>query len=60
MMLCLLSITGCTDKAEKEETETSEEEIVEESLVKTVEFDGKQMDYIRFGNKDGNTLVIFH
>ncbi|MBQ1368576.1 MAG: alpha/beta hydrolase, partial [Firmicutes bacterium] len=58
MMLCLLSITGFTDKAEKEETETSEEEIVEESLVKTVEFDGKQVDYIRFGNKDGNTLVI--
>lgn len=58
LMLCLSTITGCTNSVEKEETETSEEEIVEESLVKTVEFDGKQMDYIRFGNKDGNTLVI--
>ena len=46
LMMCLLVLAGCDQKAE------------EESLVKTVEFDGKQMDYIVFGNKDGNKLVI--
>ena len=46
--------------------ETSEEEIVEESLVKTVEFDGKQMDYTFVGkghsgkNNGENGSVIIH
>ena len=62
-MLCLFIIAGCStdngsEDSKTEETETSEEEAMEESLVKTVEFDGKQMDYIQFGNKDGKKLVI--
>ena len=47
-MIFLLILVGCTAKKNEEE----------ENLVKSVEFDGKQMDYIRFGNKDGNKLVI--
>jgi len=63
LMICLILsmfiITGCaTDKKEESGTEEQGEEVMEESLVKSVDLNGKEMEYIRFGNQEGDVLVI--
>ena len=56
----ILLLCSCSKENEiKEETESKEpEEDRKEELVKTLEFNGKQMSYIRFGNPEGKPFVI--
>ena len=56
IVLCLSVMAGCSNQ--NIETDVKEEESVEGSLVKCVEFDGKQMEYIQFGTEGNETLVI--
>ncbi len=49
--LGMLLLCGCEKKMQEETKE-------ERSLVSKVEFEGKEMEYIRFGNEEGRKLVI--
>ena len=52
ILVSALFLSSCEGKKEdKEESET-------DTLVKTIELDGKQLDYFRFGNEEGDKIVI--
>ncbi len=51
--LCMTVLNGCASK-KKDNSDTKEEN----SMVKCAEFDGKQMEYIRFGKEGSEILVI--
>ena len=52
ILVSALFLSSCERKKEdKEESETN-------TLVKTIELEGKQLDYFRFGNEEGDKIII--
>ena len=46
--------SGCQNRKNEDDTDMA----IENELVKTIGFDGKEMSYICFGKEDGKRLVI--
>ena len=56
ILVCIvLSLTVLSSCKEKQDTPEEEKE---ETVVETIDFSGKQMEYFRFGNKEGRKLII--
>ena len=55
ILLSVLILCSCAGNKDKPEQDMADQT---ETLVKTLDFDGKEMDYFRFGKQDGRKLVI--
>ena len=55
VLLSLLIFSGCSGKNEQVQDNSDDQS---ESLIQCVEFESKEMEYFRFGNKDGRKIII--